>query len=76
MVTPEEVEQVEGRSMLVKRLKPVLIEAVVRGYLAGSGWKEYQESQAVCGVKLPAGLAQCGQAARAHLHPRRQGRDG
>ncbi len=56
VVTPEEVKQVEGRSMLVKRLKPVMIEAVVRGYLAGSGWKEYQESQAVCGVKLPAGL--------------------
>ena len=56
VVTPEEVPQVRGRSMLVKRLKPVLIEAVVRGYLAGSGWKEYQESQAVCGVKLPAGL--------------------
>lgn len=55
-MTPEEVPQVKGRSMLVKRLKPVLIEAVVRGYLAGSGWKEYQESQAVCGVKLPAGL--------------------
>ncbi|BBL26533.1 MULTISPECIES: phosphoribosylaminoimidazolesuccinocarboxamide synthase [Comamonas] len=56
VVTADEVKQVEGRSMLVKRLKPVLIEAVVRGYLAGSGWKEYQESQAVCGVKLPAGL--------------------
>ena len=42
--------------MLVKRLKPVLIEAVVRGYLAGSGWKEYQESRAVCGVPLPEGL--------------------
>jgi phosphoribosylaminoimidazole-succinocarboxamide synthase len=42
--------------MLVKRLKPVLIEAVVRGYLAGSGWKEYQASQSVCGVSLPAGL--------------------
>jgi phosphoribosylaminoimidazole-succinocarboxamide synthase len=42
--------------MLVKRLKPLPVEAVVRGYLAGSGWKEYQENQAVCGVKLPAGL--------------------
>jgi phosphoribosylaminoimidazole-succinocarboxamide synthase len=56
VVTAAEVPQVTGRSMLVKRLKPVLIEAVVRGYLAGSGWKEYQESQSVCGVKLPAGL--------------------
>ena len=55
-VQADEVPQVEGRSMLVKRLKPVPIEAVVRGYLAGSGWKEYQESGAVCGVKLPAGL--------------------
>jgi phosphoribosylaminoimidazole-succinocarboxamide synthase len=56
VVTPAEVPQVTGRSMLVKRLKPIPVEAVVRGYLAGSGWKEYQESQAVCGVKLPAGL--------------------
>ena len=56
VVTPAEVPQVTGRSMLVKRLKPLPIEAVVRGYLAGSGWKEYQESGAVCGVKLPAGL--------------------
>ena len=56
VVTPAEVPQVVGRSMLVKRLKPLPIEAVVRGYLAGSGWKEYQESGAVCGVKLPAGL--------------------
>ncbi|OGB35051.1 MAG: phosphoribosylaminoimidazolesuccinocarboxamide synthase [Burkholderiales bacterium RIFCSPLOWO2_12_FULL_61_40] len=55
-VTPAEVPQVVGRSMLVKRLKPVPIEAVVRGYLAGSGWKEYQDNSAVCGVKLPAGL--------------------
>jgi len=56
VVQPNEVAQVEGRSMLVKRLKPIPIEAVVRGYLAGSGWKEYQENSAVCGVKLPAGL--------------------
>ena len=56
VVTPAEVAQVKGRSMLVKRLKPIPVEAVVRGYLAGSGWKEYQESGAVCGVKLPAGL--------------------
>ncbi|BDT70318.1 phosphoribosylaminoimidazole-succinocarboxamide synthase [Comamonadaceae bacterium OS-1] len=55
-VTAEEVPQVTGRSMLVKRLKPLPIEAVVRGYLAGSGWKEYQDSQSVCGVPLPAGL--------------------
>jgi phosphoribosylaminoimidazole-succinocarboxamide synthase len=56
VVQPDEVAQVQGRAMLVQRLKPIPVEAVVRGYLAGSGWKEYQESQAVCGVKLPAGL--------------------
>ncbi len=55
-VTLAEVPQVTRRSMLVKRLKPIPVEAVVRGYLAGSGWKEYQESQAVCGVPLPPGL--------------------
>ena len=56
VVSPDEVVQVSGRSMLVKRLKPLPIEAVVRGYLAGSGWKEYQHNSAVCGVKLPPGL--------------------
>ncbi len=55
-VQPDEVAQVTGRSMLVKRLKPLPVEAVVRGYLAGSGWKEYQHNSAVCGVQLPAGL--------------------
>ena len=56
VVTPAEVPQVTGRSMLVKRLKPIPVEAVVRGYLAGSGWVEYQQSQSVCGVPLPPGL--------------------
>ena len=56
VVAPAEVPQVRGRSMLVQRLKPILVEAVVRGYLAGSGWKEYQASQSVCGVPLPPGL--------------------
>jgi phosphoribosylaminoimidazole-succinocarboxamide synthase len=51
-------EQLEGRSMIVKKSKPLPVECVVRGYLAGSGWKEYQESQSVCGIKLPAGLKQ------------------
>jgi len=58
VVAVDEVEQVRGRSMLVKRLKPLPIEAVVRGYLAGSGWKEYQHSGTVCGIALPAGLKQ------------------
>ena len=56
VVAADERAQVRGRSMLVKRLKPLPIEAVVRGYLAGSGWKEYQQSQSVCGVALPPGL--------------------
>ena len=47
--------------MLVKKAKVLPIECVVRGYLAGSGWKEYQKTQSVCGVKLPAGLRQCDQ---------------
>ena len=56
VVAPDEVAQVAGRSMLVKRLKPLPVEAVVRGYLAGSGWKEYQHNGQVCGVPLPPGL--------------------
>jgi phosphoribosylaminoimidazole-succinocarboxamide synthase len=57
VVAPDERAQVVGRSMLVKRLKPLPVEAVVRGYLAGSGWKEYQHDRSVCGVQLPDGLA-------------------
>src|SRR6202166_1789967 len=49
-------EQLAGRSMIVRKTKPLAVECVVRGYLAGSGWKEYQGSQSVCGIKLPAGL--------------------
>ncbi len=56
VVAPDERDQVRGRAMVVKRLRPLPVEAVVRGYLAGSGWKDYQTSGAVCGVALPAGL--------------------
>ncbi len=56
VVADDEVDQVRGRAMLVKRLVPLPVEAVVRGYLAGSGWKEYREHGAICGVSLPAGL--------------------
>ena len=56
VVTDSEREQVRGRGLVVKRLKPLPIEAVVRGYLIGSGWKDYQQTGAVCGIKLPAGL--------------------
>ncbi|MGD9944778.1 MAG: phosphoribosylaminoimidazolesuccinocarboxamide synthase [Burkholderiaceae bacterium] len=58
VVAPDEREQVRGRSMVVKRLQPILVEAVVRGYLIGSGWNDYQASGAVCGIALPAGLQQ------------------
>jgi phosphoribosylaminoimidazole-succinocarboxamide synthase len=51
-------EQLAGRSMIVKKTTPLPVECVVRGYLAGSGWKEYQQSQSVCGIELPAGLKQ------------------
>lgn len=56
VVSDAEKAQVKDRAMLVKRLKPLPIEAVVRGYLAGSGWAEYKSNGQVCGVKLPAGL--------------------
>jgi phosphoribosylaminoimidazole-succinocarboxamide synthase len=56
VVAADEVAQVQDRSMLVKRLTPLPCEAVVRGYVAGSGWKEYGKSGTVCGIPLPAGL--------------------
>ena len=56
VVAPAEVEQVRGRAVVAKRLKPILVEAVVRGYLAGSGWKDYQATGMVCGIALPPGL--------------------
>lgn len=61
VVTAAERDQVTGRAMVVKRLDPILVEAVVRGYLIGSGWVDYQASGAVCGIKLPAGLQQAQQ---------------
>ena len=56
LVATNEFDQVAGRAMVVRRLKPLPVEAIVRGYLAGSGWKEYQTTQAICGIGLPAGL--------------------
>ena len=53
---PLERQQVEGRAIVVKKLKALPVEAIVRGYLVGSGWKEYQKSGTVCGIPLPAGL--------------------
>ena len=58
VVSADEVDQVKGRAVVAKRLKPILVEAVVRGYIIGSGWKDYQATGAICGIALPPGLRQ------------------
>jgi len=58
VVRADEAEQVRGRAVVAKRLQPIMVEAVVRGYLIGSGWKDYQATGAVCGITLPEGLQQ------------------
>lgn len=58
VVAANEADQVRGRAMVVKRLRPILIECVARGYIIGGGWKDYQATGKVCGVELPAGLKQ------------------
>ena len=58
VVSAAERPQVAGRAMVVKKLKPLMIEAVVRGYVAGSGWKEYQQAGTICGIGLPGGMSQ------------------
>ncbi|MEB0134899.1 phosphoribosylaminoimidazolesuccinocarboxamide synthase [Actimicrobium sp. CCC2.4] len=74
-VTPEsvvqanEIDQVRGRAVVAKRLQPIMVEAVVRGYLIGSGWKDYQATGAVCGVALPAGLRQADKLAAPIFSP-------
>ena len=69
VVAAAEVEQVRGRAVVAKRLKPILVEAVVRGYLIGSGWKDYQTTGAVCGIALPAGLRQADKLAQPIFTP-------
>lgn len=56
VLTTEEIEELNGRAMIVKKLKPLPVEAIVRGYIVGSGWKEYKKKQTVCGIELPKGL--------------------
>jgi len=70
-VIPDPVQraQVSGRSIIVKRLTPLPVEAIVRGYLIGSGWKDYQLSGEVCGIKLPEGLQQAQQLPEAIYTP-------
>ena len=60
-LSADEVEQLEGRAIVVKKLSPLPVEAIVRGYIIGSGWKDYQRSGAVCGIELPPGLEQAQQ---------------
>ncbi len=74
MDLPKEVKQkfgavLEGRSMLVKKAKPLPVECVIRGYITGSGWKDYQKTGAVCGHRLPAGLRQCDKLTRPFFTP-------
>ena len=69
VVAPAERGQVEGRAMVVKKLQPLKIEAVVRGYLIGSGWSDYQRTGAVCGIALPAGLKQAQKLPQAIFTP-------
>ena len=63
VVAPDEIDQVQGRAVVAKRLRPIMVEAVVRGYLIGSGWKDYLATGAVCGIALPPGLRQAGKLA-------------
>jgi phosphoribosylaminoimidazole-succinocarboxamide synthase len=65
----DEAEQVKGRSVVVRRLKPLPVEAVVRGYLIGSGWRDYQQTGAVCGIPLPKGLKQADKLPEAIFTP-------
>jgi len=58
VVAPGERDQIAGRAMVVKKYRPLLVEAVVRGYIIGSGWSDYQKTGAICGIRLPAGLKQ------------------
>ena len=61
LVAPQERDQVSGRASVVRRLKPLPVEAIARGYIAGSGWKEYQRTGAICGVALPEGMQEAQQ---------------
>ncbi len=69
VVAPDEVEQVRGRAVVAMRLKPIPVEAVVRGYLIGSGWKDYQATGAVCGMALPPGLPLAGKLSQPLFTP-------
>ena len=65
----QDVDELKGRGIVVRKLKPLPVEAVARGYLIGSGWKDYQASQSVCGISLPSGLQQASQLAEPIFTP-------
>jgi len=69
LVAGAERGQVQGRAFVVRRLQPLPIEAIVRGYIAGSGWKDYQKTQMICGIPLPAGLKEAQQLPRPIFTP-------
>ncbi len=69
VVSAEEHPQVTGRAFVVRRLRPLPVEAIVRGYIAGSGWKDYQRTQTICGVPLPAGLREAARLAQPIFTP-------
>ena len=69
VVSDDDLGQVESRSMVVRRLTPLPVEAIVRGYVAGSGWKDYQKTQAICGIALPAGLREADKLAEPIFTP-------
>src|SRR4051794_24601855 len=69
VVSASEADQVRGRAVVAKRLKPIMVEAVVRGYIIGSGWKDYQASGAICGIALPSGLRQADKLANPIFTP-------
>lgn len=61
LTDPQELAQLEGRAVVVRKLKPLPVEAIVRGYIIGSGWKDYQQTGHICGIRLPEGLQQAQQ---------------
>jgi phosphoribosylaminoimidazole-succinocarboxamide synthase len=69
VVPAAELPLVEGRAVVAKRLQPIAVEAIVRGYIVGSGWKEYQKSGTVCGIQLPAGLKEASKLAQPIFTP-------
>lgn len=77
-VVPDAAEcaQIEGRAIVVKKLKPLPVEAIVRGYLIGSGWKDYQKTGSVCGIDLPEGLQQAQQLPEAIFTPSTKAEEG